>query len=69
MNPNFSKALFRDIDIVNLDYQKYKRFVIERVLTRGNWNDCQELKTSYGMTEIQNEVINMRYLDKKTQNF
>ncbi len=69
MKPNFTKSLFWDIDIDNLDYKIHKRFIIERVLTRGNWNDWQELKTFYGLKEIQNEAINIRYLDKKTLNF
>ncbi len=69
MKPNFNKSLFWDINIENLDYKIHKRFIIERVLTRGNWNDWQELKSFYGLQEIKNEVVNIRYLDKKTLNF
>lgn len=64
-----NSALFWDIDIDELDYQKHARFIIERVLTRGNWNDWQELKSYYGLLKIQEEALKIRYLDKKTFNF
>jgi len=69
MKPILSKTLFWDIDFDTIDYEKHARLVIERVLTRGNWNDWQELKKYYGLTKISSEVVNIRYLDKITFNF
>lgn len=69
MNPVLSKAIFWDIDVKELDYEKHARFVIERVLTRGNWADWKELKAYYGLEKISDEALNIRYLDNKTFNF
>lgn len=69
MKPDVNKSLFWDIDISTLDHQKHARFIIERVLTRGNRNDWQALKAFYGLQKIRDEALNIRYLDKKTLNF
>ncbi|OWY25614.1 hypothetical protein C7N43_20420 [Sphingobacteriales bacterium UPWRP_1] len=69
MEPNLNKALFWDIDINELDYNKHARFVIERVLTRGNLQDWQALKSFYGLEKIEAEALQIRYLDKITLNF
>lgn len=67
--PKLNNALFWDIDFEQIDYRKNVRFVIERVLTRGNLQDWQELKRFYGLAKIKEEVIQIRYLDKITLNF
>lgn len=69
MELNLNKALFWDIDINELDYNKHARFVIERVLTRGNLQDWRSLKNFYGLEKIQAEALQIRYLDKITLNF
>ena len=69
LNPKLNKALFWEIDYQTLDYEKHARFVIGRVLTRGNWEDWLELKRYYGLDKIQNEALQIRHLDKKTLNF
>ena len=69
MKPVLSKSLFWDIKYEDIDYEKHARFVIERVLTRGNWNDWKELKNYYGLQKIKEEALQIRYLDKITLNF
>ena len=69
MKPILNKALFWDINYQEIDYEKHARFVIERVLTRGNFQDWKELKKYYGLEKIKNEALNIRYLDKITLNF
>ncbi len=69
MKPTLNKALFWDTNYQNIDYEKHSRFVIERVLTRGNLQDWKELKLYYGLNKIKDEAINIRYLDKITLNF
>ena len=64
-----NKALFWDIDFEKIDYQKHIRFVIERVLTRGNLSDWFELKKQYDLEQIKKEIIEIRFLDEKTLNF
>ncbi len=69
MKPILSKSLFWDIKYEELDYEKHARFIIERVLTRGNLNDWKELKRYYGLAKIKDEALLIRYLDKVTLNF
>lgn len=69
MKPNLNKALFWDVDYKTINYEKNARFVIERVLTRGNWDDWLELNRFYGLDKIRREALQIRYLDKKTLNF
>ncbi len=63
-----NKNLFWDIDINDLNLDRHVRFIIERVLTKGDLNDWFELKNTYGLNRIKQEVIQIRYLDKKTLN-
>ena len=42
--PLKNKSLFWDIDINMLDYDKHTRFIIERVLLKGDLPDWFELK-------------------------
>lgn len=67
--PNFNKALFWDTDYNSIDFKKHARFVIERVLTRGNLDDWNELNKLYEIDKIKEEVVKIRYLDKITLNF
>lgn len=67
--PNLRKTLFWDVDPDTIDYQKHARFVIERVLTRGNLDDWLELRDFYGLNRIRDEALQIRYLDKVTLSF
>ena len=67
--PLFNKALFWDVNYQVIDFDKHARFVIERVISRGNTRDWKELKQYYGLTKIKDEVVHIRYLDKITFNF
>lgn len=69
LKPVLRKTLFWDVDFLSIDYERHARFVIERVLTRGNWNDWQELRKYYGLDKIKNEALHLRYLDKVTFSF
>ena len=69
MKPVLRKELFWDVDYKSIDYEKNARFVIERVATRGNFNDWNSLKAFYGMKRIKTEIVNIRYLDKVTLSY
>jgi hypothetical protein len=69
MNFPFSQNLFWDTDIAEIDMQKHKRYVIERVLTRGTLNDFRKLITLYSKEEIKNEIVKSKILDPKTAHF
>lgn len=63
------KNLFWDVDVHSIDLEKHKRFVIARVLQRGSFEDFKNLLKFYGEKTIKKEVVQIRYLDKKTLRF
>ena len=65
----FSKNLFWDVDETELDVHKNRRFIIERVLTRGRMSDWWVLIQLYSYEIIKQEVVQIRYLDKVTLTF
>ncbi|OQX80124.1 MAG: hypothetical protein B6D64_03805 [Bacteroidetes bacterium 4484_276] len=69
MKMNLNPWLFWDTDFQAIDYQKYSRHVIERVLTLGALTDWFEIKNYYGLDKIKNEATQIRYLDEVTLNF
>ena len=68
-NREFNKALFWDVQIESLDIETHKRYIIERVVSRGNRADWELLKEIYGKKRIKQEVLKIRSLDKKTVSF
>lgn len=65
----FSKNIFWDCDSADIDLQKNKRYVIERVLTRGQINDFKALLKLYTSEEIKSAILKSRELDPKTAHF
>ena len=66
---NLSRVLFWDVNYDTIDWENKVRFVIERVVSRGNQSDWLAIRTHYGLERIKNEMLQTRYLDKKTLNF
>lgn len=69
MIPVFRKELFWDVDYENIDFADHARFVIGRIAMRGNLDDWNTLKEFYGLKKIKSEVVNIRYLDKRTLSY
>lgn len=67
--PKLSRTIFWDIDFSKIDYDGKYRFVIERVIERGDLNDWKEIKRYYGLGKIKEAVLNARYLTKITMRF
>jgi hypothetical protein len=67
--PNFSNQCFWDLDYKILDFENDKRFIIERVVSRGGSNDEIELFKYYGWNVIKKEVQNIKYLNSKILNY
>ena len=67
--PEFSNQCFWDMDYKKLDFQNDKNFIIERVVSRGGSNDEVELLKFYGWETVKNEVVKIRYLNKKILNY
>ena len=61
--------LFWDINPGNLDYEGKARFVIGRVVMYGTLADWKSILDFYGPRRVLDEMLQERYLDKKTLNF
>ena len=66
---NLSRGIFWDTNYDTIDWDKKARYVIGRVVTRGNWSDWLAIVKSDGIARIQAEMLQERYLDKKALNF
>ena len=65
----FSRNLFWDVDIENIDLQKNSRYVIERAVTRGFTEDFYILLKIYSTHQIQEALRKSKELGAKTANF
>ncbi len=62
----FSQYLFWDVDIENVDLQKHKKFLINKVLQYGTYSDWKILVSIYGFEKIIETAKMIRDLDPKT---
>ena len=67
--PKLSKHLFWDCDIAVLNEESDKKFILERVFTRGTEKDEKNVFSYYEKKDIKNTVIEIHNLDKKTLNY
>ncbi len=58
----FSKNLFWDINLKDLDLEAHKAYVVGRVLDRGQMSDWKLLKRIYGLEEIKNIAMRLRIM-------
>ena len=68
-SPVFSKRCFWEQDYKKLDFEKSKRYIITKVISFGSQDDHIELFNYYGWNTIKEEVVQIRYLNKKIMNF
>ena len=64
-----SKHLFWDTPITNIDLQKNKGFIVQRVMEYGLMNDWNLIKKWYGINEIGRVATQFRTLDPKALAF
>ena len=64
-NPVFSSQCFWDTDTSVLDYEKDKSFIITRVVNNGTSNDELLMFDYYGWDTVKEEVLRIKYLNKK----
>ena len=64
-----NKALFWDIDFNSLNGEKHARFIIERVVQKGDISDWKLIKAYFGLEKIKSEVVKVRHFNDKTLNF
>ena len=67
--PKLRRQLFWDVDYTAIQWQKNYRFVIERVLERGTFDEWQEIKRYYGLEKIKEAALQARWLDNTTLSF
>lgn len=67
--PNFANRLFWDIKSDDIDFEKDKFYIIDRVLNYGGWNDFIALLKFYGNETIRTEIVRSSYLKKDVLNF
>ena len=64
-----SGSLFWDTDPQTLELEKHAKYIIERVLTRGSWDEFKKILNHYGKKSVGSYACEIRYLDKKTLAF
>jgi hypothetical protein len=64
-----NQAYFWDVDIHQIDEEKSKRLIIERVINYGNLQEIKVLIGFYGKKEIIFTLCNLNYIDPKTLSF
>jgi hypothetical protein len=65
----FRQNLFWDTPIEKIDIEKHKRYIVERVVTRGFLQDFYILTKLYSTEDIKDALRKSRELDPKTVNF
>ncbi len=64
------KTLFWDVDPSQIDIVKNKRYVIERILRFGDFEDYQWMRNVYSTEDIKNVILEERSeLDPRSLNF
>lgn len=63
---NLSSHLFWDVDVHKLDFEKKKKFVIQRVLEYGLLSDWKIILEYYGINKIADTARSIKNLDKKS---
>jgi len=62
-NPKISSHLFWDVDKSKIDYQNMKKFIVERVIERGDKNDFYTILQLYGGPEGVREIVKKANFD------
>ena len=64
-----SPSLFWDINIETLNRDTHAQLIVERVITRGNYEDFKKVEEKYGKEMVGTFVRNIRKLNKKDISF
>ena len=66
---SFSNNLFWDVDPETIDLETNSRYVIQRVLEYGRYNDWKLILSYYGIQTISDTATSLRSLDPKAVSF
>ncbi|MDR1592378.1 MAG: DUF2333 family protein [Prevotellaceae bacterium] len=67
--PDFSPNLFWDTDIADLDMEKHKKFIVNRVLDYGSWDDWKIIRDYYGLIQVRDIAKDLREMFAKSLSF
>lgn len=65
----FSTYCFWDLESSKLNLEEDKRYIITRIINRGNMTDIVNLFNYYGWETIKEEVVKIKYLNNKIFNW
>lgn len=69
-SPLEKKSLFWDTDTRNIDLTAHKRYVIERILRFGDFDDYHWMRNAYSVEDVKNVILRERSdLDPKSISF
>jgi hypothetical protein len=69
IKPNIKKRVFWDVNYEDLDFERDKFYVIEKVMNYGVWSDFLELIKFYGKDIIKKEIVKTSFLKKDVLSF
>lgn len=64
-----NRNYFWDIKYHEIDQEKSKRLIIERVFNLGNLNEIKMILNVYGKETVVTTLCNLNYIEPKTLNF
>jgi hypothetical protein len=64
-SPSISKVAFWDVDFDKIDFDKNRRFVIDKVFNYGGFDDQLAIIKFYGVDIIKEEVQKISYFRKE----
>jgi hypothetical protein len=65
----FSKNLFWDIDIRDLDLEQHKPYILGRILEFGQLSDWILIRQYYGLDEIRRIAMDMRIMSPQALSY
>ena len=63
------RELFWDINVNDIDFERHKQFIIERITLRGNFEEFLSMIRYYEKNVVGTALQSARWLDKKTLSF
>ncbi len=67
--PQFLKPYFWDVDFAKLDYKKYSRFVLGRILEYGDKRAISWMQRNFSKGDIAGVLSRLRAVSPKSANF
>ncbi len=67
--PETFEKYFWDCNFNELSLDKYKKFIVERILNYGDMEAVRYILKKVNKTELKNIIFNSKNLNNKTKNF